>query len=90
LKAGMLTIFHSTDLDELVTAARFVGLTAKGAAAAIFGVTEPSTGQVEKARRRLMKLTATGRLAHVEGERGGGAVRSPGTWFPADGMGTLP
>jgi hypothetical protein len=37
-----------------------------------------------------MKLTATGRLAHVEGERGGGAVRSPGTWFPADGMGTLP
>jgi hypothetical protein len=84
----MLTIFHSTDLDELVTAARFVGLTAKGAAAAIFGVTEPSTGQVEKARRRLMKLAAAGLLTCVEGERGqrDGGVRRPSTWFPAEGM----
>ena len=83
----MLTIFHSTDLDELVTAARFVGLTAKGAAAAIFGVTEPSTGQVEKARRRLMKLTATGRLAHVEGERGGAPCAVPARGIPPTGWG---
>jgi hypothetical protein len=85
--AGALTIFHSTDLLELVAAAGFVGLTAKRAAAAIFAVTEPNTGQVEKARRRLMKLSASGLLTHVEGERGRGG--KPSTWFPASGMGAL-
>lgn len=80
--AGTLTIFHSTDLLELVVAAGFVGLTAKGAAAAIFGVTEPNNGQVEKARRRLMKLTTAGLLNHVEGERGRSG--QPSTWFPAN------
>ena len=63
-------------------AAGFVGLTAKGAAAAIFGVTEPNNGQVEKARRRLMKLTTAGLLNHVEGERGRSG--QPSTWFPAN------
>jgi hypothetical protein len=86
--AGTLTIFHSTDLVELVTAAGFVGLTAKGAAAAIFGVVEPSTGQVEKARRRLVKLTAEGLLTQAEGERGYGGQR-PSTWFPADRLGAI-
>jgi len=79
--AGTLAVFHSTDLVELATAAGFVGLTAKGAAAALFGVTEPNTGQVEKARRRLMKLTETGLLTHAEGDRGRGG--QPSTWFPA-------
>lgn len=81
--AGMLTIFHSTDLLELVTATGVDGATAKGAAAAIFGIAEPSTGQVEKARRRLMKLTAEGLLACVEGGRGRGA--QPSAWFLGTG-----
>jgi hypothetical protein len=77
--AGTLTISHHIDLIELVAAAGFVGLTAKGAAAAMFDVVEPSNGQVEKARRRLMKLTTAGQLAHVEGERGRGG--KPSLWF---------
>jgi len=62
-----------------VAAAGFVGLTAKGAAAQLFDVVEATSGQVEKARRRLMKLTAEGLLAHIEGERGRGG--KPSSWF---------
>ena len=46
--AGTLAINHSVDLLELVAAAGFVGLTAKGAAAQMFDVVEPVGSQVEK------------------------------------------
>jgi len=44
----------------------------------MFDVVEPVSSQVEKARRKLMKLTAAGQLACTEGERGG----KPSAWFP--------
>ena len=62
--AGTLTIFHSTDLVELVAAAGFVGLTAKGAAAAIFGVVEPEH-RASREGAAAADETHRGRAAYV-------------------------
>lgn len=86
--AGLLTVDHRVDLVELVRAAGVEGLTAKGAAVAIFQKSKPSAAEVEKARRMLDQKAKDGPLVRVDGSRGG-AVKvgspTPSAWFVAEG-----
>ena len=88
--AGAFTINHQLDLVALAAAAGIHGLTAPNAAVALFEKERPTKAQIEKARRRLEKLTDQGLLVVVEGFRGGGVGRRGGTdgrtptaWFAA-------
>lgn len=69
--AGQFTVDHEVDLLALAAVTGPEGLTAQGAAAAIFEREKPTRAQVEKARRRLDKLVAAGALVRIEGMRGG-------------------
>lgn len=68
---GRFTIDHEVDLLVLAAAAGANGLSAQGAAAAIFEREKPTRAQVEKARRRLDKLVNGGQLVRIEGMKGG-------------------
>lgn len=81
--AGTLSIEHDINLVELVKATGVDGLTAKAGAAAITEKPHPGRADVEKARRKLDKLVASGVLVRMEGDRGGGDTRSPAAWFIA-------
>jgi len=80
-KAGTMIIHHDVDLVTMARAAGPEGLTARGAAAAIFDTETPSRGEVEKARRRLDKLVDKGWLIGRDPAvaTGRGHAR---TWFP--------
>lgn len=80
--AGTIVIHHTTDLLELAAHCGAEGLTAKTAAAALNDTDRPTDGQIEKARRKLNRLTELGKLVCVEGLKGyrGGA---PSAWFAA-------
>jgi hypothetical protein len=80
---GALSIYHVVDLVEMAKAARADGLTAKGAAAALFEKDKPTAGEIEKARRRLDKLTAAGNLMCLKGASGGESGGAPASWFAA-------
>lgn len=71
--AGTLTIEDEVDLYTLATRTSS-GLTAEGAARALFGVTEPERNQIEKARRRLDKHP---RLEATEGPKPPGGGKAP-------------
>ncbi|MGH8882972.1 MAG: AAA family ATPase, partial [Stackebrandtia sp.] len=73
---GPLRVIHDHDsgrsrLDEAVDlielAARTDGITATDAACALFESAAPSRNDIEKARRRLDRLTDTGQLRRVDG-----------------------
>lgn len=68
---GRFSIDHEVDLLALASASGANGLTPQGAASAIFEKDKPSRAQVEKARRRLDKLAAGGKLVRIEGMKGG-------------------
>lgn len=80
--AGTITVNHQTSLTDMVAHCGPEGLTAKGAAMALFDTDRPSRGQIEKARRRLDRLEQEGLIVCCEGPKGG-----PGSpvavWFPA-------
>jgi hypothetical protein len=59
------------------------GLTAKAAACALYEKKEPTRADIEKARRKLDRLTEQGRLIHAEGHRGGGVGEGETRWLPA-------
>lgn len=80
--AGTITVHHSTDLIDMVNNSGAEGLTAKGAAAALFDAERPTKGQIEKARRKLEKLAEAGLIVECEGARGRGNSASA-SWFPA-------
>ncbi|ORA99870.1 AAA family ATPase [Mycobacterium mantenii] len=82
--AGQMTVKHSFDLIALVKATGADGLTAKGAAAAIFQKREPSSAEVEKARRKLMKLETERLLVRLAGAKGGADGGTAVAWFLAD------
>jgi replicative DNA helicase len=81
---GPLTLIHdhdrgTTEVQEGVDLFSVVrtsnGLTAEGAARALFGAEEPKRNEVERARRKLDRLVGDG-LAHRDGgERGGPPAR---------------
>ena len=76
--AGTFNIYHSTDLVVLASASGLNGLTAKDAAVAIFDTTNPTSSQIEKARRKLNALITHG-LYRVDGGKGTGNTT---VWFP--------
>lgn len=79
--AGHMTIDHKVDLLELAAAAGPDGLSATGAAAAIFQKEKPSKAEVEKARYRLDKLARQGLLTRIDGLKGGHDGGTPSVWF---------
>lgn len=81
--AGQMTIDVTFDLIELVRAAGVDGLTAKDAAVAITDKDKPSRADIEKARRKLDQKVTEGALVRLDGQRGGGDVRSVTAWFLA-------
>jgi AAA domain len=81
--SGELSIEHSFDLIELVKASGIQGITAKDAAVAITQKPDPSKSDVEKARRKLVKLEKAGLLVSVEGTKGGAEGGTPSAWFLA-------
>lgn len=90
-EAGTITLHLEggiIDLVHLADAAGAEGLTAKAAAAALYAEQEKPTSpaNVEKARRKLDKLTGTGKpLVKVDGKEGGSqagqAGSRPALWF---------
>lgn len=80
--AGHIAISHGTDLVELVRVAGASGLSTKAAACAIFETEKPDRNDIEKARRRLVKLADDGLItAHERSTAGGG--KAPTAWFLA-------
>lgn len=80
--AGIISIHHSTSLLDMAANAGPEGLTAKGAAAALFDAERPTRGQIEKARRKLDSLAADGLIVACDGPRTG-TGRPSTVWFPA-------
>jgi hypothetical protein len=78
---GEISLYHTTDLMTLVNARGADGLTARDAAAAITGKPDPTKADMEKARRKLEKLTEDGVLVRVDGTKGGAAGGTPSAWF---------
>ncbi len=70
------------DRIDLVDLARLTagGITAVDAARAVFDNPTPSRNEIERARRRLVKLAAAGDLVETVGSRGGGNDRQPARW----------
>jgi hypothetical protein len=81
--SGHFSIDHEVDLVVLAGATGATGLTPTAAASAIFEKDKPSRAQVEKARRRLDKLAASGQLVRVEGMRGGVSGSGSANYFTA-------
>lgn len=67
--AGRSHLHESVDLAEAIDQSRD-GLTAMDAARHLFGASDPTDNQREKARRRLDGLVSNGRAKKVGGERG--------------------
>ena len=80
--AGTITINHQTSLVDMVAHCGPEGLTAKGAAIALFDTDRPSKGQVEKARRRLERLEEDGLIVCCASPNANGGKPSA-VWFPA-------
>lgn len=83
--AGITTIYHAADLVEMARLAGVNGISAKDAASALTEGENPTSADKEKARRRLDKLTASGRLERVEGRRDsyrGGSPEVRWLWVP--------
>lgn len=83
-EAGTTTVQRGAGLLDLVKYAGVDGLTAKQAAVALFETDTPSNAQVEKARRQLGRLCASGHLHVIDGDRGGNtATRRPSVYYLA-------
>jgi hypothetical protein len=82
--AGLLTVEHAADFVAMARACGPDGLTARTAAAALTDKPQPGRADIEKARRKLDALAASGVLMRLDGGRGGtGEQRSPAAYFIA-------
>jgi replicative DNA helicase len=70
---GITTVAHSADIFDLVRRTNGEGLTALGAAEALFEAKKPTPAQKAKARRKLDKLVDSGHLVRMEPFYKGGA-----------------
>ncbi|WP_128639243.1 AAA family ATPase [Rhodococcus opacus] len=78
---GITTADPSTDVVKIVAAGGATGMTAKDAAVQIFGKSEPTKNEIDKARRKLSGLAKKSLLIERPGAAGGhGAGRIPTTW----------
>ena len=83
-ETGEISIYSSVDLIELAkSASELGGLTAKATACALFEKDKPTRAEIEKARRRLDKLTVHGKLRQEEGHRGGQVADGEARWLLA-------
>lgn len=84
-RRGEMTVRARVDLEHLAETASKdgSGLSAKVAAAHMFGVEEPDRNQVESGRRALEALARDGKLATKPGTKGGTNGGTPTTWVPA-------
>lgn len=79
--AGTITVNHETSLTDMVAHCGPEGLTARGAACALFDTERPSRGQIEKARRRLERLAQDDLVVCCESPREGGG-KPIQVWYP--------
>lgn len=68
---GRSAIRHQADLLEMARYQGRAGLTPKAAAVAMFTTDKPTASQIEKARRKLNKLTDDGLMVRFGGASGG-------------------
>lgn len=89
---GPLTLFHDHDhgttrvegaIDLYNVVRTSNGLTAEGAARAMFRKDAPSRNEIEKARRQLDRLVAKGHAHKQEGTTGGAAGGTPSRYYAA-------
>ncbi|MGW0841433.1 AAA family ATPase [Streptomyces sp. NPDC002787] len=78
---GTSYIVDQLDLRAMASATGVGGLTKHDVARRIFGTTQPTRSQLERAARKLDKLTAEGGLTKVPGERGNAG--RPSRWYTA-------
>ncbi|HEY5843952.1 MAG TPA: AAA family ATPase [Mycobacterium sp.] len=76
--AGTSAVWEGTDLEAIARAAGAKGITAKDAAIVLFSTDKPTPAEVEKARRKLDKITS---LTRVDGSR---ETNSAATWTFTD------
>lgn len=74
-EAGTTAIQHTADLLDLARLGGVHGVTAAGAAEAIFETKTAKPAQREKARRRLERLVASGQLTRMDPARPGDPAR---------------
>lgn len=84
---GETSIFQQADLVLIAKLAGPVGITAKQAASSIGEKDNPTASEIEKARRRLDRLTDQGRLMRRGGGRGDASVTT-WAWLSDDPSGT--
>ncbi|AFS13634.1 MULTISPECIES: bifunctional DNA primase/polymerase [Mycobacterium avium complex (MAC)] len=77
---GTISILSSTDPVALAKEAGEEGITARAVAAVMFDKPNPSKAEIEKARRKLNKLTAEGSLKCIPGTTGGSKGGTQTRW----------
>jgi len=79
--AGTVSICHSVNLVEQIRLRAGHGCTVAVAAELLSGGGKPTRAGLDKARRRLTRLTESGILVCRPGEHGGAPGRDVATWF---------
>lgn len=78
---GRVARSYGIDLLEQIRLRGSEGITAVVAARLVTGSDKPTRSDIERARRRLERMTAESVLVRVDGGRGGGHERNHATWF---------
>lgn len=90
---GPLNLFHDHDrglttvqgaVDLLAVVRTSNGLTALGAARALFACESPEPNQIQRARRRLDALVRAGNVHRVDPVRGGEGGTQPARFYPVE------
>ena len=78
---GVSTVAETVDAWHVVQGAT-KGVTAAGAAMAMFAEPQPSRNSIEKARRQLERLTRDGKVHRRDGAKGGKAGENAALYYP--------
>lgn len=81
---GLTVVQDEVDLLDVVRTSN--GITAQGAARAMFRKESPKANEVEKARRRLERLCDKGLAHRAEPKRGGDGGTEPARYWATDGL----
>ncbi|MEV0854715.1 AAA family ATPase [Nocardia fluminea] len=81
---GVSAVDRKSDVLVIVATAGSAGITAKALAVALFGKSDPSRNEIERARRKLSGLVGKGLVVEHKGTRGGGGgARTETVWTAA-------